>query len=448
MEEAWLRTATMEQIAQFDWSFIWAVSEYCLLRQGAAPRTTVSDSDVKAVTSIQQAADEGHPEAQLVLARFLCSKAVFHRLPNITKNDSLAAEYFRKAAEQDIGAAKYELADMYFHGRGLERNMLMAEQWSDKAIEALADVTDKQKMYSDMLNMQGYLLAERLRRVKTPSSTQQVLRFPFKPLPSDKAKHVSNPNYERSYSVSCEACSDAVPLDRGKKYCKGCMVVVYCSKACQKADWKRHKKVCGKEPKKDILHGKDKETYKADIDVTGDYFHSVPGLDTFAKALYLIHWNDSPLIGISTREGTDGMNPALIVIPKSYYQDSYTNLNFFKDGPRTDKFLVEFNLQHLGPRLADISNRNLHVVHLYPNNQDCIGLWRSESEPPRVLRGDYAAWTALQVQSRGLVEHVRERTTLPTTVEEMIAFHDSHMRMMQISSEDVVAAMRANAANE
>jgi len=427
---------------------MWAVSEYCKLRQGAAPRTTVSDSDVEAVTSIQQAAVEGHPEAQLVLARFLCSKGVFHRLPNITKNDSLAAEYFRKAAEQDVGAAKYELAETYFHGHGLERNMLLAEQWSDKAIEALADETYELKryLYSDMLNMQGYLLAERLRRVKTPSSTQQVLRFPFKPLPSDKATHVSNPNYERTYSASCEACSDSVPLDRGKKYCKGCMVVVYCSKACQKADWKRHKKVCGKEPKKDILRGKDKETYKADIDVVNDYFKSVPGLETFTKTLYMIHWNDSPLIGISTREGTDGMNPALVVIPKSLQHTSTSN--FFKDGPRTDKFLVEFNLQHLGPRLADISNRTKNVVHLYPNNQDCIGLWRSESEPPRVLRGDYAAWTALQVQSRGLVEHVRERTTLPTTVEEMVAFHDSHMSMMQISSEDVVAAMRANAANE
>ena len=445
MEEAWLRTATMEQIAQFDWSFIWAVSEYCLLRQGAAPRTTVSDSDVKAVTSIQQAADEGHPEAQLVLARFLCSKAVFHRLPNITKNDSLAAEYFRKAAEQDIGAAKYELADMYFHGRGLERNMLMAEQWSDKAIEALADVTDKQKMYSDMLNMQGYLLAERLRRVKTPSSTQQVLRFPFKPLPSDKAKHVSNPNYERSYSVSCEACSGPVPLDRGKKYCKGCMVVVYCSKACQKADWKRHKKVCGKGSKKDIFHGKDKETYKADLDVTREYYCSVPGLDTFAKALYLIHWNDSPFIRICTREGTDGMNPTLVVIPKSL--ENCTS-NFFKDGPRKDKFLVKFDLRHLGPRSADISVGNCMELELDPFNTNEIKLWLASIVPKRTMRGDYAAWTALQVQSRGLVEHVRERTTLPTTVEEMIAFHDSHMRMMQISSEDVVAAMRANAANE
>ena len=55
------------------------------------------------------------------------------------------------------------------------------------------------------------------------------------------------------------------------------------------------------------------------------------------------------------------------------------------------------------------------------------------------MRGDYAAWTALQVQSRGLVEHVRERTTLPTTVDEVAAFHDSHESMMQMSTQDVIA---------
>ena len=55
------------------------------------------------------------------------------------------------------------------------------------------------------------------------------------------------------------------------------------------------------------------------------------------------------------------------------------------------------------------------------------------------MRGDYAAWTALQVQSRGLVEHVRERTALPTTVDEVAAFHDSHESMMQMSTQEVIA---------
>ena len=142
--EAWLRTATMEQVTKFMRSGRWIDSCCAALHRGAAPRTTVLDSDIEAVASFQQAADEGFPVAQYMLARLLsCSESwKNYRLPNIAENDSLAAEYFRKAAEQDFGSAQYPLAEMYFHGHGLERNMLMAEQWSDKAIEALADVTE------------------------------------------------------------------------------------------------------------------------------------------------------------------------------------------------------------------------------------------------------------------------------------------------------------------
>ena len=441
--EAWVGTATMEQMPKFEKferSAKWIDSCCAALHRGAAPRTTVLDSDIEAVTSLQQAADEGFPAAQYLLARLLSSSEVYknYRLPNIAENDSLAAEYFRKAAEQDVGAAKYELAEMYFHGRGLERNMLLAEQWSDKAIEALADVTEWQKEYSCVLNMQAYLLAERLRRVKTPSSTPEALYFPdFKPLPSDEVHQV-----HKNYTVSCEACSGPVPLDRGKKYCKGCMVVVYCSKACQKADWKRHKKVCGKGSKKDIFLGKDKETYKADLDALSEYYCSVRGLDAFAKALHLIHWKDSPFIRICTREGTDGMNPTLVVVPKSLENcTSNVTSTFFKDGPRFDNIHVEFDLRHLGPRSADISGGNFIEPELDPFNTNEIKLWLAQDSnaPQRVMRGDYAAWTALQVQSRGLVEHVRERTTLPTTVDEVAAFHDSHESMMQMSTQEVIA---------
>ena len=441
--EAWVGTATMEQMPKFEKferSAKWINSCCAALHRGAAPRTTVLDSDIEAVTSLQQAADEGFSVAQYTLARLLSSSEawIHYRLPNIAENDSLAAEYFRKAAEQDVGPAKYELAEMYFHGHGLERNMLLAEHWSDKAIEALADVTEWQKRYSCMLNMQAYLLAERLRRVKTPSSTPEALYFPdFKPLPSDEVHQVL-----KKYTVSCEACSGPVPLDRGKKYCKGCMVVVYCSKACQKADWKRHKKVCGKGSKKDIFLGKDKETYKADLDALSEYYCSVRGLDAFAKALHLIHWNDEVFIRICTREGTDGMNPTLVVVPKSLENcTSNVTSTFFKDGPRFDNIHVEFDLRHLGPRSADISGGNFIEPELDPFNTNEIKLWLAQDSnaPQRVMRGDYAAWTALQVQSRGLVEHVRERTTLPTTVDEVAAFHDSHESMMQMSTQDVIA---------
>jgi|TARA_B110000977_G_scaffold201891_1_gene299914 hypothetical protein len=117
--------------------------------------------------------------------------------------------------------------------------------------------------------------------------------------------------------------------------------------------------VCGKESKKDILGGKDKQTYKADLDVTVEYHASVPGLDCFLEILHNIHWNDSPWIKITTQPGTDGMQPAVFVIPKSYCpprnEEDRQFAKFYKDGPKKDKFLVEYDLNHLGPELAKIS---------------------------------------------------------------------------------------------
>jgi hypothetical protein len=41
-------------------------------------------------------------------------------------------------------------------------------------------------------------------------------------------------------STICSKCQ----LKKPCKFCLGCMVAQYCSKDCQKADWKHHKKEC------------------------------------------------------------------------------------------------------------------------------------------------------------------------------------------------------------
>ena len=85
------------------------------------------------------------------------------------------------------------------------------------------------------------MLAERLRRVENAPLTQEMIKFPFKHLPTDFLEKPEN----QTCNVSCEACSTAVPIDGGKKYCARFQVTVYCSKACQVADWSRPQKCWG-----------------------------------------------------------------------------------------------------------------------------------------------------------------------------------------------------------
>ena len=44
----------------------------------------------------------------------------------------------------------------------------------------------------------------------------------------------------------CAVCHAEEPAMNTFKKCRGCKAVVYCGKACQKKDWKTHKKVCNK----------------------------------------------------------------------------------------------------------------------------------------------------------------------------------------------------------
>ncbi len=46
--------------------------------------------------------------------------------------------------------------------------------------------------------------------------------------------------------ASCAACKKTRP-DVNLKHCAKCSVTLYCSRECQKNDWKVHKKICGKQ---------------------------------------------------------------------------------------------------------------------------------------------------------------------------------------------------------
>ena len=345
---------------------------------------------------------------------------------DIIKTLVLAVERCRRAAEQNDASAQHALANMYFTGFLLERNILLAEQWNDRALANPA------RPDPDMKSMQMYMLAERLRRVKAAPILEGVQVFRYDgPTPADLTD-LHSPTH--SYNLCCEGCSGPIPIDARKKFCSGCNIAAYCCRVCQKADWKRHKKVCGKKPNETHrLMKVGKEKYKEDLNVVRDYVPSVPGLARYLRLLAYIHWNDSPLIGILTTAGTDGMNPTVFVIPRIVWESeepSQTTLaNFYKDGPRKDLFICEHSLNHLGPELAEQSEAAL--THMTMQKEQLLF---HPSDPKFYdsagVTSDLAVRMAKHIQMRDLVDLVRKRTTLPTSVDEMNAFYNFHLEMV------------------
>ena len=89
--------------------------------------------------------------------------------------------------------------------------------------------------------------------------------------------------------------------------------------------------------------------------------------------------------------------------------------------------MIQYNLQHLGPEQAKRLDSCLRHVEMKPDEQrkyeaDPLGL--------QIITEDRAVRFAKDVQERGLVRHVRAHTTLPTSVNEMNAFHAFHMRLI------------------
>ena len=350
----------------------------------------------------------------------------------------LIAEFCRTEAELNDASCQHMLANMYFSGNPLERNILLAEQWNDRALSN-ACFQDMKSMKS----MQMYMLAERLRRVKAVPILEgiQTFRYPG-PIPTESGLRAT-----RSYELCCEGCSEFIPIDARKKFCSGCNIATYCCRTCQKADWKRHKKVCGKQPDEThLLRKVGKEKYKKDLSVVFDYVQSVPGLIRYLQLLAYIHWNDTPLISVNTAADTDGMNPTVDVIPRIVWESKHnwtgeesnqggttqsTMLaNFYKDGPRKDVFVCLHSLKHLGPELAKKTELDMTHVTMEPGKLIDTSVLHTH---------DLALRMAHFIQSRDLVHLVRRRTTLPTSVDEMNAFYDFHMKMVNMQTDPMAA---------
>lgn len=53
----------------------------------------------------------------------------------VERNDVLAAEWYRKSAEQECALGEYNLSTAYFYGRGVETNLVAAFEWMKKSAD-------------------------------------------------------------------------------------------------------------------------------------------------------------------------------------------------------------------------------------------------------------------------------------------------------------------------
>ncbi len=83
----------------------------------------------KAFPLMQQAAEQGHPDAQFNLG------AMYANGYGVQKDFSKAAKWFEKAAEQGHRGAQYSLGVMYDNGYGVQKDFSKAAKWFKKAAE-------------------------------------------------------------------------------------------------------------------------------------------------------------------------------------------------------------------------------------------------------------------------------------------------------------------------
>ena len=94
-----------------------------------------TNDPAKAVQLYRSAADHGYAEAQNLMGIFYATGT-----NGIAQDDKQAVAWYQKAADQGFAKAEKNLGDMYFFGRGVDRDYLQAKDWYGKAADQkLAD---------------------------------------------------------------------------------------------------------------------------------------------------------------------------------------------------------------------------------------------------------------------------------------------------------------------
>jgi TPR repeat protein len=89
-----------------------------------ADRTTIHDAEFKHLTEIRAKAEAGDAQAQ-------CELGYTYRKGElgVTKDDAEAVKWYRKAAEQNLAKAQYNLGICYAYGEGVSKDQVEAEKW-------------------------------------------------------------------------------------------------------------------------------------------------------------------------------------------------------------------------------------------------------------------------------------------------------------------------------
>ena len=81
-------------------------------------------ADRKVLAEIRAGADKGDAKAQYELGR-----AFFSGTLGVAKDEAEAAKWFRKAAEQNVADAQYNLGVCYDSGEGVAKDEIEAYKW-------------------------------------------------------------------------------------------------------------------------------------------------------------------------------------------------------------------------------------------------------------------------------------------------------------------------------
>jgi uncharacterized protein len=94
-----------------------------------------NEADRKVLAEIRAGADKGDAKAQYELGR-----AFFSGTLSVAKDEAEAVKWFRKAAEQNVADAQYNLGVCYANGQGVTEDDAESVKWFRKAAEQnLAD---------------------------------------------------------------------------------------------------------------------------------------------------------------------------------------------------------------------------------------------------------------------------------------------------------------------